>query len=150
MKVYLGADHGGYALKEELKKFLAELGCDIEDMGATSLNMDDDYPDFVVPVAQNVVRDSGSFGIVLGRSGNGEAILANKVKGIRAALCLNEDMARLAREHNNANVLSLGADFVDYEAAKRIVKVFLETPFSGEERHKRRVNKITYFEGRTG
>lgn len=146
MKIYIGADHGGYELKEELKKYLREMGYEIEDMGAQELNPEDDYPDYVFPTAESVVRNSGSMGIVIGRSGNGEAIAANKVKGIRAALCWSEEIAKKAREHNDANILSLGADYIDLETAKRIVKTFLETSFSGEEKHKRRIEKIKNYE----
>lgn len=146
MKVYIGSDHGGYQLKEELKAYLSDLGHEVEDMGAYELNPDDDYPDFVIPAAEKVAQDSESRGIVIGRFGNGEVIAANKVRGVRSALCLNELMAQKAREHNNANVLALGAEYQDAEAAKRIVKTFLETPFSGEERHKRRLEKIKNYE----
>lgn len=146
MKIYIGADHGGYKLKEELKKYLAEFGHEIEDMGAHTLNPQDDYPDFVFPVAEKVAQDPQSIGIVLGRSGVGEAIAANKVKGIRAALVWNEQVAVKAREHSDANILSLGADFIDKETAKRIVKIFLETQFSQEERHRRRIGKISSHE----
>lgn len=146
MKIYIGADHGGFELKEELKKYLTELGYELSDLGAHTLNQDDDYTDFVIPVAEKVSQDPGSLGIVMGRSGQGEAIATNKVKGIRAAVCFSEEMARRTRDHNNANILSLGADFIDTETAKRIVKVFLETPFSNEERHIRRLNKISKLE----
>lgn len=146
MKVYIASDHGGYELKEELKKYLGDLGFVIEDMGAYKLDPADDYTDFVFPVSERVAQNPDSFGIVIGRSGAGEVIAANKIKGIRASFCQNEEMARLAREKNNANVLSLGADFIDIETAKRIVKTFLETPFSGEERHKRRIGKILEYE----
>lgn len=146
MKVFIGSDHGGYQLKEELKTFLAGKGIEVVDLGAHALDPQDDYPDFVIPVAEKVASDPGSFGIVLGRSGNGEAIAANKGRGIRAALCLSIEMAKKAREHNDANTLSLGADFVDPETAKRIVEAFLTTPFSNEERHKRRIKKITEYE----
>jgi ribose 5-phosphate isomerase B len=142
MKVYLASDHGGYKLKEELKRYLLGLDYRVKDMGAHKLDPADDYPDFIVPLAERVAGDSGSVGIVLGRSGNGEAMAANKVKGVRAALCLSKLAARKAREHNDANVLSLGADYIDTKMAKNIVKVFLETAFSGEERHKRRIEKI--------
>ncbi|MCH7951535.1 RpiB/LacA/LacB family sugar-phosphate isomerase [Patescibacteria group bacterium] len=142
MKVYLGSDHGGYELKERIKSWLQEWGYAFEDMGATRFDPSDDYPDFIIPVARRVSSEKGSLGVVLGRSGSGEAIAANKVRGVRAAVCLNEEMAKKAREKNNANVLSLGGDLVDEAVAKRIVKVFLETPFSEEERHKRRLGKI--------
>lgn len=146
MKIYIGADHGGYQLKEELKAFLTEKGHEVMDLGAHELDPQDDYPDFVIPAAERVAHDPGSFGIVLGRSGNGEAIAANKVKRIRAALCLSIEMAKKAREHNDANVLSLGGDFVDSDTARKIVDVFLTTPFSSEERHERRIRKITEYE----
>lgn len=140
--VYLGADHGGYNLKEDLKIWLAENNIPLEDLGADSFNPDDDYPDFIIPVAKKVALNEDNLGLVIGRSGNGEAIAANKVRGIRAAVCLNEEMARKAKEHNNANILSLGADYISADEAKQILKVFIETPFSGDERHKRRIEKI--------
>lgn len=145
MKVYLASDHGGYKYKEELKKYLAEKGYEIEDMGNTELDPKDDYTDFVFPLAVRVSKEEGSRGIVLGRSGNGEQIAANKVKGIRAVLCLSEKMAQKAREHNDANVLSLGADYIDLGTVKKIVGAFLTTPFSGKERHKRRLSKISKY-----
>ena len=145
MKIYIGADHGGFKLKEELKDYLGELGFDLEDMGAAELVDGDDYPDFVMPVAQKAVEIE-TLGIVIGRSGNGEAMAANKVRGARAALCRTVEDAKLAREKNDANVLSLGADFTDSETAKQIVKTFLETPFSDSERHARRIKKITDYE----
>ncbi|MBI2596741.1 RpiB/LacA/LacB family sugar-phosphate isomerase [Candidatus Daviesbacteria bacterium] len=144
--VYLGSDHGGYQFKEEIKLWLMENNIAGEDLGADSFQAEDDYPDFIIPVAQKVASDSDSLGIILGRSGNGEAIAANKVKGVRAALCLNEEMARKARQHNNANIISLGADYISVDMAKKIIKVFLETPFSNGERHIRRIEKITNFE----
>ena len=146
VKIYLGSDHGGFGLKEEIKIWLAENGYGVEDMGAYELAGDDDYPDFIIPVAEAIAEGSGSLGIILGRSGNGEAIAANKVRGVRAALCTNVEMARKAREHNDANILSIGADYVDENLAKEIVKTFLETNFSGEERHKRRLEKIEKYE----
>lgn len=145
MKVYIGSDHGGYRLKEELKVFLTTEGHEVEDMGTYSVE-DDDYPDIVIPLAEKVVEDEGDLGIVIGRSGNGEAIAANKVKGARAALCLTPEMAKKARQDNHANILSLGADFIEVYEAERVVKTFLETPYSEEERHKRRVAKIKEYE----
>jgi len=144
--IYLGADHGGYELKEVIKQFLTENNLTFEDLGADNLNPQDDYPDFIIPVAQKVASNPNSLGIILGKSGNGEAIAANKVKGVRAAVCLNEQMAKKAKEHNNANVLSLGADYISMVEAKNIVKVFLDTPFSNEERHIRRIEKIKKIE----
>lgn len=140
--IYLGTDHGGYFLKEQIKQWLTQDHIEFEDLGAYSLNPEDDYPDFIIPVAQKTAADPKSLGIIIGRSGNGEAIAANKIKGVRAALCLNEEMAKKAKEHNNANVLSLGADYTSQDEVRKIVKIFLETPFSNEERHVRRLQKI--------
>lgn len=144
--IYIGADHGGFKVKEEIKAFLSESGEEVEDLGANSEDPEDDYPDFIIPVAKKVAENPDSLGIVLGRSGNGEAIAANKIKGIRAAVCLNSEMAKKAREHNNANVLSIGADYINPEEIKEIVQTFLNTPFSNEERHKRRLQKIADIE----
>lgn len=146
MKTYIAADHGGYELKKELMKYLEEKGYVIEDMGNKEHDPQDDYPDFVFPLAEKVAKEMGATGIILGRSGNGEAIAANKVKGIRAVVCINVKMAKKAREHNDANILSLGADYVDVDTAKKIVDAFLETFSSKEEKYKRRVNKITSYE----
>lgn len=140
--VYIGTDHGGFELKEEIKSWLTEWGEKSEDLGAYSKDPNDDYPDFIIPVAKKVVENPGSLGIVIGRSGNGEAIAANKVKGARAALCLNVEMAKKAKEHNNANILSLGADYTEKQEVKNIIKAFLDTPFSNDERHVRRLQKI--------
>jgi ribose 5-phosphate isomerase B len=152
MKIYLAADHGGYDLKEKLKIFLAELGNETVDVGVHNPNPGDDYPDFIIPAAEEISiqcsQNNDCLGIVLGRSGNGEAIAANKVKGIRAAVCLNVQMAKKARDHNNANVLAIGADYVSDDEAKEIVKTFVETPFSEAERHVRRLQKITDYESK--
>lgn len=144
--IFIGADHGGFELKKDVKEWLAEDNIEVEDLGATNFNPEDNYPDFIFPVAKKVISNPGSLGIIIGRSGNGEAIAANKVKGVRAAVCLNEEMARKAKEHNNANILSLGADYITEEDAKKIIKVFLDTPFSNEERHVRRLKTIEEFE----
>ena len=144
--VYIGADHGGYQLKEEIKNYLSEHGVETEDMGANTLDPKDDYTDFIIPVAKKVASTLDSLGIIFGRSGNGEVIAANKINGIRAVLCLNEKMAEKAKDHNNANILSLGADYISLEDAKKIVQKFLETPFSSEERHVRRLKKIEEIE----
>ena len=146
MKIYVASDHGGYELKKELVNYLQEKGHVIEDMGNKKHDSQDDYPDFILPLAEKVAKDIGTMGIILGRSGNGEAIAANKVKGIRAAVCLNAQVAKMAREHNDANILSLGADYVDLNTAKVIADTFLETSFSTKEKYKRRVNKITSYE----
>lgn len=146
MRIYIAADHAGYWLKEQIKQDLRQKGHEVEDLGNTSLDPEDDYPDFVIPLAVKVAKDPGGFGIVLGRSGNGEVIAANKVKGVRAALCLNEEMAKKARTDNNANVLALGTDFVDAQKAEKIIEVFLDTPYPEEVRHKRRIEKILSYE----
>lgn len=146
MKVYFGADHGGFELKDRLEGYVSELGYETEDFGAHKLDPEDDYPDFVFLVAEKVARGEDAVGIVIGRSGNGEAIAANKVKGIRAAVCTNVEMARKAREDNDANILALGADYISEDEAGEIVKTFLETPFSSGERHKRRLQKVSDFE----
>lgn len=144
--IYIGADHGGFKLKEELKAWLISSGQAVEDLGSHSFEVEDDYPDFIIPVGQKVTTNPGSLGIILGRSGNGEAIAANKVKGVRAVVCLTEEMAKKAKEHNNANILSIGADYIDPDQVKAIVETFLKTPFSNEERHLRRLQKIADFE----
>ncbi len=145
MKIYLGTDHAGYDLKEQLKKFLAEdLGHDVTDFGADSFNENDDYPDFIVPVAKAVANDSDSFGIILGGSGQGEAMTANRERGVRAVVYYGGpiEIIKLSREHNNANILSLGARFLSIDDAKSVVKLWLDTPFSQKERHQRRIKKI--------
>ena len=145
IKIFLGCDHAGFEMKEKLKVYLAELGYQAEDMGASSYDEQDDYPDFIRQVADAVARDpENNRGIVLGGSGQGEAMVANRVKGVRAAVLYfyNENIIRLSREHNNANILSLGARFLNDEEAKRAVKLWLEASFPGDERHKRRILKI--------
>ncbi|MBT3878815.1 MAG: ribose 5-phosphate isomerase B [Candidatus Scalindua sp.] len=150
MKIYIGTDHAGFELKEELKIFLENRGCDVEDKGAFEFNAADDYPDFIYPVvkavAEDLVRDLDSRGIVIGGSGQGEAIVANKVKGIRAAVVYDEYSAKMSREHNDANILSLGTRTLSIGEAKDLVTLWLETPFSNEERHKRRIDKIKAIE----
>jgi len=145
MKIYIGADHGGYSLKEVLKKYLGELGEEVFDKGADSLDLADDFPDFIAPVARAVSADpEGSRGIVLGRSGQGEAILANRFKNVRCALFCGGDMeiVKKSKEHNNANMLSLGADFLNDKTACEAVRLWLATPFTRDERHLRRLEKI--------
>jgi len=145
MKIFLGSDHAGFELKEKIKNWLADWGYEYEDMGAHELDPQDDYPDFISPVAQAVSKNPNEDrGIILGGSGQGEAITANRNKNVRAAVLYsdNMDIVRLSREHNDANVLSLGARFIDDEQVKKMVKVWLEHPFSEEERHIRRIKKI--------
>ena len=142
--IYIGSDHAGYELKEKLKVFLKDLGYKVTDKGAFKLDSGDDYPDFIVPVAEAVASDPESFGIILGGSGQGEAISANKIDGIRAIEYYGGDpeIIKLGREHNDANILSLGARFVTEEDAKEAVNLFLNTKFSEEKRHIRRINEI--------
>jgi ribose 5-phosphate isomerase B len=145
MKIIIAADHAGFNLKEELKPFLGGLGHDVEDKGAFSLDPEDDYPDFMIPAAEAVAKDPENIrGIIIGGSGQGEAMVANRFSGVRAAVYYggNEEIVRLSREHNNANVLALGARFMDEDEAKRAVELWLAEKFSGEERHLRRLNKF--------
>ncbi len=142
MRIHIGTDHAAFELKEDLKARLIEAGYDVVDHGALTYDPDDDYTEFILPAAQAVADEPGSLGIVLGGSGNGEQIAANKVKGIRAALCFSTELAVLARQHNNANVISLGGRFVDHDQAWEIVKTFLSTEFTGEARHARRIEKL--------
>jgi len=144
MKIYIGSDHAGYELKEKLKIFIEAQKLEVVDKGAFSMNPIDDYPDFIIPVAEEVGKDHESRGIVLGGSGEGEQIAANKIDGVRALEYYggNLNVVKLARQHNDANILSLGARFINEEEAKDAVLIFLNTPFSGDERHIRRINKI--------
>ena len=150
MKIYIGIDHAGFELKEELKIFLEKLGCEVEDKGAYEFNEEDDYPDFIFPVvkavAKDIARNLDSRGIVIGGSGQGEAIVANKVRGIRAAVVYDEYSAEMSRKHNDANIISLGNRTLAISKAKELVKLWLETPFSNDERHKRRIEKIKAIE----
>ncbi len=144
MKIYIGSDHAGYELKEKLKKYLSEFDYEVIDKGAFEYKEFDDYPDYVEPVAYSVVEDEGSFGIVLGGSGEGEAMDANRVEGARACEYYggNLDVVKVSREHNDANILSLGARFVTEDEAKKAVDIFINTKFSSEERHIRRIEKL--------
>jgi ribose 5-phosphate isomerase B len=146
MHVYLGSDHAGYELKQHLVEWLAAHGHEAIDCGPHAYDADDDYPPFVMQAAARTVADPGSLGIVIGGSGNGEAIAANKVQGVRAALVWNEQTARLGREHNDANVISVGARMHTTDEVTRFVEVFLATPFSGVERHSRRIAMLTAYE----
>jgi ribose 5-phosphate isomerase B len=140
MKIAIGSDHAGYEYKEMLKPMLAGWGHELQDFGTNSA-APVDYPQFVRPVAEAIARGGFERGIVLGGSGNGEAIVANKVRGIRCALCWNEQTARWAREHNDANILSLGQRTISPEMAVKIVHIWLETAFAGG-RHALRVAQI--------
>jgi ribose 5-phosphate isomerase B len=145
MKIYFASDHGGFELKGKLMGYLKGLSYQVEDLGNSKLDSQDDYPDFMIPLAEKVVSENG-LGIIIGRSGNGEAMAANKVKGARAAVCVNEIMAQKARGDNNANILSIGADYVDFDQAKKITEAFLKTEFSKADRHVRRIKKISSYE----
>src|SRR3954454_6861257 len=139
MRVYLGSDHAGFELKAAIIRYIQQLGYEAVDCGPSSYDPDDDYPPFILRAASSTADDPGSRGIVIGGSGNGEAIAANKVRGVRCALAWTEETARLGREHNDANVVSLGARMLDPDVAVHLVEVFLATAFSGEERHRRRL-----------
>ena len=159
-KVYFDADHAGYALKGALLEHVHALGYEVEDLGAFALEADDDYPDFVTACAQRVAEDGYSFGIIIGGSGEGEAMCANRVKGARAAVFYGPmrvtesldiegghsedgyDLVRLSRRHNNANILSIGARFVSGKEAAEAAHIFLETAFSDSPRHTRRLAKF--------
>jgi len=140
MKISIGSDHAGFKYKEEIKRFLNALGHRVTDYG-TSSESAVDYPLFVRPPALAVARGEADRGIVLGGSGNGEAMVANRVKGIRCAVCWNAESARLARQHNDANMISLGQRMMSQEQALEIVRVWLDTPFEGG-RHARRIQMI--------
>lgn len=145
MKIFFASDHAGFKLKEVLKEYLAGLSYEIKDFGAFAYDENDDYPDFIRQVAEAVANDpERSRGIILGASGQGEAMVANRFKNVRAAVYYGgpTDIIKLSRDHNDANILSLGARFLSEKEAKNAVKLWLETKFSGEERHKRRIRKI--------
>lgn len=149
MRVYLGSDHAGFELKASLVQWLTQAGHEPVDCGPSSYVPDDDYPVYVMRAASATIGDPGSLGIVIGGSGNGEQMASNKIRGVRAALVWSEETARLARLHNNANVLSLGAREYSIDEAVGFAKVFVETAFSGEPRHVRRLTMIADYE-RTG
>ncbi|MBI5912869.1 RpiB/LacA/LacB family sugar-phosphate isomerase [Candidatus Azambacteria bacterium] len=157
MTIYLGADHAGFALKQKIKEFLEHAGYTVADMGAYTNNDGDDYPDFITAAADAVANDCikgiDSRGIIFGGSGQGEAMAANRIDGVRAAVFYGPstslgagsgplEIIKLSREHNDANMLSIGARFVSEQEALDAVKLWLDTPFSNEERHKRRIMKF--------
>lgn len=146
MEIYVGADHRGLALKNTIKEHVVAAGHTVHDVGATSLQPDDDYPEYAVAVANEVATNPDRRGIVVCGSGIGMAIAANKIPGIRAASVTDERAAKLSRQDDNTNVLSLGADFLDEVAAKAIVTTWLATEFSGEARHQRRLDQIAQLE----
>src|SRR5665213_1770021 len=140
MKIGIGSDHAGFDYKEKIKQLLTELGHEVRDFGTTSTEPVD-YPLFIRPVAEAVAAGKCERGIVLGGSGNGEAMVANRVKGIRCALCWNAETARLGRQHNNANMISIGQRMIPLELALEIVRIWLDTPFEGG-RHEKRIQMI--------
>ncbi|MDQ1630786.1 MAG: ribose 5-phosphate isomerase [Frankiaceae bacterium] len=146
MRVHLGSDHAGFELKAAVTQRLRELGHEPVDHGPEVYDGEDDYPPFVLSAAAAVVADPGSLGVVIGGSGNGEAIAANKVVGVRAALVWTDDTAKLGREHNDANVIALGARQYPTADALRFVELFVATPFSEGERHRRRIAMLSDYE----
>ena len=146
MRVHLGSDHAGFDLKAALVRRLTELGHEPVDHGPPALDPADDYPPYVLRAAEAVVAEPGSLGVVIGGSGNGEAIAANKVAGVRCALAWSEETARLGREHNDANVVSVGGRMHDEAVALGLVETFLSTAYSGEERHTRRIEMLAAYE----
>ena len=143
MKIHLATDHAGLELKNAIKDYLKGKGHDVTDHGAHEYDAQDDYPDFIFPCARAVAADPESRGIILGGSGQGEAMAANRIKGVRAAVYYGEEreIARLSREHNNANVLSLGARFISEQEIYDIIETWLDEPFEGK-RHQRRIDKL--------
>jgi ribose 5-phosphate isomerase B len=146
MRIHIGSDHAGLELKSALIEHLVNNGHDVTDHGPYEYEALDDYPVFCIPTAEAVAKDSTSLGIVLGGSGNGEQMSANKVKGIRAALAWSPEIAKLAREHNNANVVAVGARAHTLDESKAIIDAFVNTPFSNDERHIRRINQMANYE----
>jgi ribose 5-phosphate isomerase B len=146
MKIHIGSDHAGLEFKAKIIEHLKSKGHQVEDHGPHQYDALDDYPVFCIPAAQATAADPASFGIVLGGSGNGEQMAANKVKGVRAALVWSIETAKLAREHNNANVISIGGRMHDEQFCLELVDTFLATPFTGDERHVRRIGQISKFE----
>jgi len=162
MKIYIASDHAGFELKEKIKTYLPGLGLgyEVQDLGAFALIPEDDYPDFISLVAEEVAKDTESMGVIFGGTGTGEAMCANKIKGVRAMVFYGQmapkdkidvkgdesvdtfEIVQLAREHNNANVISIGTRFVTEDEAKFAIELFLATKFSGDERHIRRINKF--------
>ncbi len=146
MKIHLGCDHAGFELKEKILTHLTNKGHEVIDHGAKTYNALDDYPVFCFLAAQAVAKDSNCLAIVMGGSGNGEQIAANKIKGVRAALAWSVETAKLARQHNNANVMGIGGRMHSESETLAIVDAFIETEFSNDERHSRRINQISEYE----
>lgn len=149
MKILLAADHAGFALKNKVKEYLTNEGFTVEDMGAHVLVPDDNYPEIMLPVAMRIVSATDDTkAIIFGKSGNGEAVICNRLPGVRAAVYhgKNLEIVRLSRQHNDANILSIGAGFVEEEEAIEAVRVWISTPFSNEERHVKRVEMLDNIE----
>ena len=146
MRIHIGSDHAGLELKTSLSAYLTGKGHEVKDHGPFEYDALDDYPVFCIPAAQATAAEPGSFGIVIGGSGNGEQMAANKVSGVRAALVWSLETAKLAREHNNANVISVGGRLHSIEDCQSFIDAFLATQFSGDERHIRRINQMSNFE----
>ncbi|GBL22281.1 ribose-5-phosphate isomerase B [Clavibacter sp.] len=146
MRIHIGSDHAGLEFKAKIIAHLQSQGHQVTDHGPHSFDPLDDYPEFCIPAALATAKDPGSFGIVLGGSGNGEQMAANKVKGVRAALVWSVEIAKLARQHNDANVISLGGRMHDEKLCLELVDTFLSTPFSNDERHVRRIGLISKYE----
>ncbi|MEU4482049.1 ribose-5-phosphate isomerase [Micromonospora sp. NPDC023966] len=146
MRVYLGSDHAGFELKVHLANHLAKQGYEVVDVGPHAFDPDDDYPAFCLHTGERVVDDQGSLGVVIGGSGNGEQIAANKIAGVRAALAWNIDTAQLSRQHNDANIVAIGARQHTLDEATALVEAFLTTPFSGNPRHARRIAQVADYE----
>ena len=144
MKVYVASDHAGFYLKDALIPYLRERGHEVEDLGPHTLEQGDDYPDYMAPLAMKVLQEKGALGVALGMSGQGEAMALNRVRGVHAAVYYggSTEILTLSRQHNDANVLSLGAKFLTPDEATQAVELWLATPFSGEERHLRRLAKL--------
>ena len=143
-KIFIGGDHAGFNLKETVKPWLEKKGYQVADLGPTIYNSQDDYPDYVIPLAKKVSKNKNSLGIVLAGSGQGEAIAANKIKGIRAVVYYGgpTKILKLSKQHNNANILSLGARFLSKTETKKAINIWLKEKFTEEIRHKRRIRKI--------
>ena len=146
MRVHIGSDHAGFELKNHLVTELAAEGHDVVDHGPEAYDPEDDYPTYCIPAAEGAVAEPGTLAIVIGGSGNGEQIAANKVSGTRAALAYDQDTAKLARQHNDANVISIGARMHTEDEALEMVRTFLSTPFSGDPRHARRIQLLADYE----
>jgi ribose 5-phosphate isomerase B len=146
MRVHIGSDHAGFELKNYLVSSLIADGHDVVDHGPEAYDAEDDYPVYCIPAAEGAVAEPGSLAVVIGGSGNGEQIAANKVIGTRAALAYNLETAKLGRQHNDANVISIGARMHTEEEAVEMVRIFLSTPFSGDPRHARRIQLLADYE----